>query len=185
MSATSSGPVSAPAAGQMPASVSPLPQVLVGLGTLAVAAWLAWGAASISADAGYAGVGPNFLPWVVSVLLGLCGVFMLREALTGGFRDLDEVDGAGQGDWRSFVWVAAGILLNASLITTIGFILSCALCYLLAVQGFRRAQGSAVGGARAWITDALVGLAIASPVFWMFTKGLAISLPGLTQTGWI
>ena len=119
------------------------------------------------------------------MLLGLCGVFMLREALTGGFRDLDEVDGAGQGDWRSFVWVAAGILLNASLITTIGFILSCALCYLLAVQGFRRAQGSAVGGARAWITDALVGLAIASPVFWMFTKGLAISLPGLTQTGWI
>ena len=31
MSATSSGPVSAPAAGQMPASVSPMPQVLVGL----------------------------------------------------------------------------------------------------------------------------------------------------------
>ena len=78
MSATSSGPVSAPAAGQMPASVSPMPQVLVGLGTLAVAAWLAWGATSISADAGYAGVGPNFLPWVVSVLLGLCGVFICR-----------------------------------------------------------------------------------------------------------
>ncbi|KDB50580.1 Tripartite tricarboxylate transporter TctB family [Sphaerotilus natans subsp. natans DSM 6575] len=184
MSATSSGPVPAPSAGAVPA-VSPLPQVLVGLGTLAVAAWLAWGATSISADAGYAGVGPNFLPWVVSVLLGLCGVFMLREALTGGFRDLDEVDGAEQGDWRSFVWVAAGILLNASLITTIGFILSCALCYLLAVQGFRRSQGSASGGARGWITDALVGLAISAPVFWMFTKGLAISLPGLTQTGWI
>ena len=184
MSATSSGPVSAPAAGQAPA-FSPLPQVLVGLGTLAVAAWLAWGATSISADAGYAGVGPNFLPWVVSVLLGLCGVFMLREALTGGFRDLDEVDGAGQGDWRSFVWVAAGILLNASLITTIGFILSCALCYVLAVQGFRRSQGTVTAGAIDWVKDAATGLAISAPVFWMFTKGLAISLPGLTQTGWI
>ena len=38
---------------------------------------------------------------------------------------------------------------------------------------------------RAWVTDTLIGMAIAAPVYWMFTKGLAISLPGLTQTGWL
>jgi putative tricarboxylic transport membrane protein len=38
---------------------------------------------------------------------------------------------------------------------------------------------------RTWLADAGVGLAIAAPVYWMFTKGLAISLPGLTQTGWL
>jgi putative tricarboxylic transport membrane protein len=31
----------------------------------------------------------------------------------------------------------------------------------------------------------LVGLAIAAPVFWMFTQFLAINLPGLTETGWL
>ena len=38
---------------------------------------------------------------------------------------------------------------------------------------------------RAWITDSLIGIAISAPVYWMFTKALAISLPGLTTTGWL
>ena len=33
--------------------------------------------------------------------------------------------------------------------------------------------------------DLASGLAIAAPVYWMFTKFLAINLPGLTNTGWI
>jgi putative tricarboxylic transport membrane protein len=78
------------------------------------------------------------------------------------------------------------LLANAALITTIGFILSCALCYLLAVQGLRRAQGQArPGSPRAVAVDLATGLAIAAPVFWMFTQFLAINLPGLTGTGWI
>ena len=36
-----------------------------------------------------------------------------------------------------FAWVSAGILVNAALITTLGFILSCALCFVLAVRGFK------------------------------------------------
>ena len=71
-------------------------------------------------------------------------------------------------------------------LTAIGFILSCTLCYLLAVQGLRRAGGQAgVNAPGTWVTDFLVGLAISAPVFWMFTKFLAINLPGLTSTGWI
>ena len=30
-----------------------------------------------------------------------------------------------------------------------------------------------------------IGAAIAAPVYWMFTKLLAINLPGLTSTGWL
>ncbi len=65
-----------------------------------------------------------------------------------------------------------------------GFILSCTLCYLLAVQGLRRAGGQAgVNAPRTWVTDFVVGLLISAPVFWMFTKFLAINLPGLTSNG--
>src|SRR5699024_2118576 len=105
---------------------------------------------------------------------------------TGGFRDLDEPSGAATSYWSGFAWVSAGLLLNAALITTIGFILSCTLCYLLAVQGLRRAAGqSAASAPGTWAIDLLTGLLISAPVFWLFTKFLAINLPGLTATGWI
>ncbi|MBL8348675.1 MAG: tripartite tricarboxylate transporter TctB family protein [Burkholderiaceae bacterium] len=160
-------------------------QTAVAVGVLGVGALLAIGAIGIPAVAGYAGVGPNFLPWVVAVLLLLCGGLLVREARSGGFRQMDEPDGAEHGHWPGFVWVSAGILANAALITTIGFILSCALCFVLALRGFKSAEDRLDLSLRAWITDALIGMAIAAPVFWMFTQALAINLPGLTGTGWL
>ena len=155
--------------------------VAVGVG----AALLGFGAIGISSDAGYGGVGPNFLPWVVAGLLALCAGFLVWEALTGGFREMGDLDGNEHGHWPGFVWVSAGILANAALITTIGFILSCGLCFVLAVRGFKSADGQLDLSPKAWIVDALIGMAIAAPVFWMFTQALAINLPGLTNTGWL
>ncbi len=161
------------------------PQVLIGAGALLAGVGLAAGAMQISAEAGYGGVGPNFLPWVVAVLLMACGVLLLREALGGGFREREEPSGAAQGDWAGFAWVSAGILANAALITTLGFILSCTLCFVLAVRGFKWSQGQRGVGIAQVLRDLAIGAAIAAPVFWMFTKLLAINLPGLTETGWI
>ncbi len=161
------------------------PQTLVGAGVLLTGLALAGGALSIPSEAGYGGVGPNFLPWICATVLSVCGAWIIWEARTGGFRQM-EAAGGDAAYWPAFVWVSAGLLANAALITTLGFVLSCTLCYLLAVQGLRRAAGQAgVNTARAWVTDALTGLAIAAPVFWMFTQFLAINLPGLTSTGWL
>jgi putative tricarboxylic transport membrane protein len=168
-----------------PAS-SALAQTLVGAGIVLLGVALGAGAISIPSEAGYGGAGPNFLPWVVAVVLAACGIFIVREARTGGFRNMDPPAGAQQAWWPGLAWVSAGLLANAALITTIGFILSCALCYLLAVQGLRRAAGQAGSSSpKTLALDALTGLAIASPVFWMFTRFLAINLPGLTGTGWL
>ena len=162
-----------------------LEQALVGTGVLILGVLIAAGATQISSEAGYGGVGPNFLPWVVGGLLALCGAFLVWEALTGGFRELEAASGADTGHWPGFVWVSAGLLANAALITRIGFILSCTLCFVLAVRGFRSSEGKLDLSLRALVIDALIGMAIAAPVFWMFTKFLAINLPGLTDTGWI
>jgi putative tricarboxylic transport membrane protein len=162
------------------------PQTLVGAGVLLTGMALAFGAIDISSEAGYGGVGPNFLPWLVSIVLMLCGAWILWEARTGGFRELDAPTGAEGAYWPGFVWVSAGLLLNAALITSMGFILSCTLCYVMAVQGLRRASGQAgVNAPRTWVIDAVTGVLIAAPVFWTFTKFLAINLPGLTSTGWL
>ncbi|CAN5538864.1 hypothetical protein BH10PSE18_BH10PSE18_42460 [soil metagenome] len=169
-------PVTAPAASW--------PQTAVGIGVLLTGLGLAGGAIGISSEAGYGGVGPNFLPWLVSIVLAICGVFILWEARSGGFRDLDAPSGAERAYWPGFVWVTAGLLLNAALITTLGFILSCTMCYVLAVQGLRRATGQPSGAPRTWLIDIVTGALIAAPVFWTFTQFLAINLPGLTSSGW-
>jgi putative tricarboxylic transport membrane protein len=160
-------------------------QTALGAGTLALGLLMAVGATQISSTAGYAGVGPNFLPWVVSVTLVLCGAFLVWESRSGGFRELEEPSGAATGHWPGFVWVSAGLLLNAALLTTIGFILSCTLCFVLAVRGFKSAEDRLDLSPKAWIVDALVGFAIAAPVYWMFSKLLGINLPGITGTGWL
>ena len=146
-------------------------QTAVGVAVLAVAGLMVWGALNIPADAGYAGVGPNFLPWVVAVALAICGVQLIWQARMTGYQHMPEPSGAAHGDWPALAWVVAGVLANASLINTLGFIFSCSLCFELAVRGA--------------MTDLLIGLAIAAPVFWLFTKVLAVNLPALTTTGWL
>lgn len=160
-------------------------QTLIGAGTSLLGAGLAVGAVGIRSDAGYSGVGPNFLPMVVAIAIAVCGVLLVREALTGGYRDAEAPSGAPRGDWAGFAWVSAGVLANAALITSIGFIPSCTLCFVLAVRGFKSSQGRLDLRPAAWAKDAAIGFAISAPVFWLFTQLLAINLPGLTATGWI
>lgn len=160
-------------------------ETAVGAACLSLGLLLAWGAIDISGEAGYAGVGPNFLPWVVSITLVVCGALLLVQSLSGGFRGREEPEGAASGDWLPFVFISAALLLNALLITRIGFIASCTLAFVIAVRGFHISQGRPRAPLNAWLKDALVGAAISAPVFWLFTKVLGVSLPGLTSTGWI
>ena len=160
-------------------------QTLVGIGLLLIGAGLAFGALSIPSAAGYGGVGPNFLPWLVSLSLLVCGGIIVWESRTGGFRALEDAGDGPAPYWTGFAWMSAGLLANAALITTIGFIFSCTLCFVLAVQGLKGAEGRTDRRPATLAKDVLIGAAIAAPVFWMFTKFLAINLPGITATGWL
>lgn len=165
---------------------SPRAQTIVGVGVLLVAGGMAFGALQISSEAGYGGVGPNFLPWLCAVVLAVCGGWLVWEARTGGFREAADPGGHPRADIGPLVWVSAGLLVNAALIGTVGFIISCTLCYVLAVQGLRRASRQPLAGrASTWAKDVATGAVISAPVFWAFTQFLAINLPGLTDTGWL
>src|SRR5512134_1766457 len=150
-----------PSAADMPATAPAVRhQTLIGAGALLIGAAMAWGASQIPAQAGYAWVGPNFLPWLVSVMLMLCGGWLLYEARTGGWRTMDEAPGAARGDWTSLAWVVAGVAANAALITTIGFILACTLCFMLAVRGLRAAESKPQGGAKGMVMDFVTGFLV-------------------------
>jgi putative tricarboxylic transport membrane protein len=161
------------------------PEALVAAGCVVLGGLLAIGAIDISSEAGYSGVGPNFLPWVVAIGLLLCGGLLLWQALTGGFHGREQPEGAQSGDWWPFVWVSAALLLNALLITSIGFIASCTLAFVIGVRGFHISQGRARSSLKVWLTDAVVGFCISAPVFWLFTKVLGVSLPAITSSAWI
>lgn len=161
------------------------PETAVGGACLLLGVALAVGAAAIPSDAGYAGVGPNFLPWVVAFILMACGAGLIWQATHGGFHARGEPEGAAHADWPAFAWVSAAILFNAASITTIGFILSCTVAFVLAVRGYHHAQGRLDLSAGAWARDIGIGFAISAPVFWLFTLVLGINLPGLTGSGWL
>lgn len=162
-----------------------LHQSLVGAGTFVIGLVMAYGAMAIPSDAGYAGVGPNALPWLVSAALLLCGGWLIWEARSGGYRQMEPPSGAARADWRSAAWVVAAVAVNASLITVIGFVLACTLCFALAVRGMRMAEGKPGGGARTVLLDLLTGILIAAPVFWLFNKVLSLNLPAVSAGGWI
>jgi putative tricarboxylic transport membrane protein len=56
---------------------------------------------------------------------------------------------------------------------------------VLAVRGLRASEGKPAGNVRQTVKDAVIGIVISAPVFWLFTKVLAVNLPGITASGWI
>ncbi len=160
-------------------------QALIGAGALVLGALMAWGATGISSEAGYAGVGPNVVPWVVALALVACGALLVWEAASGGWREMDEPSGAAEGDWRALAWVVGGLAANALLLERAGFIIACTVCFMMAVRGLRGSEGKPHGGARGLAIDAVTGMLIAAPAYWLFTKLLGMAMPGLTSTGWL
>jgi putative tricarboxylic transport membrane protein len=160
-------------------------QALIGAGALVLGGLMAWGATGISSEAGYGGVGPDFLPWLVALALAACGAGLVWRAARGGWRAMDEPSGAPQGDWRALAWVLGGLAAGALLLERAGFVLACTTCFVLAVRGLRASEGRPHGGARGLVLDAVTGMLIATPAYWLFTKLLGISLPGLTSSGWL
>lgn len=154
-----------------------LPQLIVGIGVLALAAALGLGASQFAADSGYAGIGPAFFPWLVTGILALSGLLLIREAASGGFRAYEADPPPAEGvRWHALVIASAGLLLNAALIRWIGFTLSCALLFACVAVAF---------GSRRVPFNLAVGVAVSWPVFLMFNRGLGLNLPSLFKSGWL
>lgn len=154
----------------------------VGAGALVLAALLAAGASQIPGEAGYAGAGPNFLPWAVSAGMAICGIALLASAWRARGDVVPAPDFPPR--WRATGWISLGLLLNAALIEHAGFIVSCALLFALASRGFRIGADQQPAW-RLLAMDFAIGAAVSAPVFWLFTKGLGLTLPAVLPGGWI
>jgi putative tricarboxylic transport membrane protein len=149
-------------------------EVALSLGVLGLGAGAAWVTAGLPGEGGYAGIGPNFTPAVVSGGLLLVGALLLWEALAGGWRNLaaPEAGAAHAFNAAAFGWVSAGLFAHMVLIGWAGFVIAGTVLFSFVARGF--------GSLRA-PRDAALGFALSLAVFAFFVKLLNVNLPA----GWL
>jgi len=152
------------------------PEALLSAGVLGLGVAAAAATAMLPGEGGYARIGPNFMPGVVSVGLIACGLWLLYEALTGGWRARLPDDPAARGEHAfhlpGFLWITAALMAHMALIAHAGFVIAGALLFAGVARGF---------GSRRPVRDVAAGVALALAVFLFFVKFLNVNLPA----GWL
>ena len=147
----------------------PAGHLAIAAGVGAIGVFILVGAMSLPAGGGYAQVGPGVVPRVVGIGLLVIAAFLLREALTGGFRGVDEEEERKLPmDWLAFGWITAGLFAYGIFVEIAGFIIASTVLFVLVARGFN---------SRRWLMNAMVGLVLAIVIFAIFNYGLGLTLP--------
>lgn len=141
------------------------PETVLGLGVVAFALIAAWQASVIPTSPLYARIGPTIFPRAAAALLFILGALLVVQGLRGGWQDQAEKDIPL--DWRALSLVAAGLVANAALIGTLGFVLASTLMFTLVAAGF--------GSRRPWF-DAPIGCALAMAAYFGFAGALGVNI---------
>jgi putative tricarboxylic transport membrane protein len=145
-------------------------EIAISVAVLALGAFFGYGAHRLTGDTGYAGIGPAFLPTLVSALLLLLGAGLLWQALRGGFHRAPAIDLSRSKDIRGALWVSAGVLAMAALMKYTGFAIAAVVLFVCVARAF---------GSKRPALDVAIGAALVLPIFWLFTLVLDVNLPQL------
>jgi putative tricarboxylic transport membrane protein len=144
-------------------------QLAVAAGVVAIGALVFGGSFFLPTGGGYAQVGPGVVPRIVGFIMLVIGGLLVREALTGGFRGVDEdAEQHLPMHWGYFAWVSAGIIAYGLLVETLGFMIASTILFVMVAAGFND---------RRYLFNAIVGLVLSVVVFVMFNYGLGLNLP--------
>lgn len=150
-------------------------ELLVALALAALGVFVIAGTQDISAGGGYSQVGPRAFPYLIGAGLLILGGILSWQAVSGGWRNVPLDDNHEAPDWIAFAILSAGILLHMASIAWAGFVLASTFLFALVARGF---------GSRRLFRDILVGLIVATLAFFLFTRGLGLTLPGGLLGGW-
>ena len=151
-------------------------ELLLSVAVLILGLGVAVGASQLSSAGGYARIGPNAAPAVIAGGLILLGIWLVYEAITGGWRNAVPDDATERGEHSfhigGFIWVSIGLIAQIFLIHTAGFVLAQASLLACVARGF---------GSAKLPRDFAIGLLLGLGVFLFFVKFLNVNLPA----GWL
>jgi putative tricarboxylic transport membrane protein len=144
-------------------------ELTVSLAVVALGVAMAVATRFLPGSFGYAKVGPQLAPTIVSTGLIVLGLLLCKEAWFGGFRDREgEGDAANPANWRAFGWLSGALIVNALLMTRTGFLIAATVLFVLAAAGF---------GSRRWLLNGVVGAILSGLTYAFFNYGLGLKLP--------
>lgn len=145
-------------------------EVALSAGVLALGLGAAAVTATLPSEGGYAGVGPNFFPALVSGGLVVLGLWLGLEALTGGWRNRSpSIDVFVP---RPFLWVSVGLFAHMALIGWAGFVVAGSVLFVCVARAFE---------SRRLVRDLVVALVLTHAIYFFFVKLLNVNLPA----GWM
>jgi putative tricarboxylic transport membrane protein len=145
-------------------------EIALSLGVLALGIGAAAVTATLPAEGGYAGIGPNFIPAVVSAGLVFLGIWLAYEAFTGGWRNVARQED--RFERKPFLWVSAGLFAHMALIGWAGFVVAGIALFACVARGF---------GSKRVVRDLAIGVVLSTVIFLFFVKLLNVNLPA----GWL
>ncbi|MGH6763299.1 MAG: tripartite tricarboxylate transporter TctB family protein [Phyllobacterium sp.] len=130
---------------------------------LAIAAGaIAWSTYSASGVATYSPVGPKIVPYIIAFCIAVLAVWTAFEAWRGDFpeREAQEIG--------PMAWIIGGLAVQMLLMKTVGFSIATGLLFAATARGF--------GFRKLWFSIP-VGIIFSFVVWFIFAKGLQLSLP--------
>lgn len=110
-------------------------------------------------------VGPTLFPVRDAICLILIGGFLAREAYAGHVAH----EGGLEIDWWAVALVLAALIVQMVILEWAGWIIATALLFTAVGRAF---------GSRRPLIDLAIGLVLTSLAFFIFTRGLGLTLPG-------
>jgi putative tricarboxylic transport membrane protein len=142
-----------------------IPELLIGLGTLAAAGAVLWQTFAIPVSPLYSKVGPTVFPYITAAGMLVLSVLLVVAALQGGWQPAEEKETPT--DWKSMIFVVAGLLANLFLIQPLGFTAASVIMFVLVCYGF---------GSRHPVRDFITGLILALAAYFGFAKALGVNI---------
>ncbi|MGL4240543.1 MAG: tripartite tricarboxylate transporter TctB family protein [Beijerinckiaceae bacterium] len=136
----------------------------IGLAVIALGLVAGWQTTEIPQSA-YAAVGPRAFAWATSAMLVVMGLFLVKDAATGGWSH--EGEDFGEVDWTGGLWMIGGLAANVALIDVIGFILSSTVLFAFTARAF---------GSRSIARDAIIGFLLAFVAYVGFDRVLGYKI---------
>ncbi len=144
----------------------------IAAGTVGWGAVVLWKAAELPQFDQYAHIGPGLIPTVVGaamVLLGIILALQIRAGVPFEEQGAEDVNDEHTVSYAALALAAAGCALPVLAMKPLGFIVTCAGCFVLIAAAFR---------SRSWVLNLVLGLLFSGVSWWLFRK-LGVQLGGL------